>query len=229
MSRPVLTRLQKKLPPLRFPSPPQQPEIIPDVVVRISEEQVLAARLERRRFQRRLDARMGALAFEMRCTPEECVGLALWFGDQGWSAFVVEFPYSEGGPTREVFARNLQIGAAAYDEKGDHRGDNEKRLAARAKPLLEQANQRPYTEGTVRSYVRVRRALHQPRNAELLAMYDGKESEMPLELVEERRRELVKHELRLSAARLTSAWERSGQTPTRPNPPRDSGSTGQCE
>jgi hypothetical protein len=85
-------RLEKTLPPLRLPTTPE----------------------ERRRFERRLDVRLATLARSADCTPEQCIGLALWLRSQGWKAFEIELPDNKK-PTGPEFVRNLLIEVALYE------------------------------------------------------------------------------------------------------------------
>lgn len=169
-----------------------------------------------REFESELDARLESLAFEMGCSEEQSIALALWFSKQGWRAFSFALPEFEDQPTRDVFVRNLLIGVAEYDHKGNHRDEPAKMLAPHAMEHLneqrESENLPPLIESTAATYVRERNRAHNPRNSELLALYCGAVDQLPQDLVERTLLMFLKRELALSVGRLTAA--RSVKTPT---------------
>lgn len=160
---------------------------------------------DRSAFERELDSRFGALAWSADCTPEECVGLALWLGSQGWTAFAIDSDLKPNPPgTRARFSRALRLDALERDTNGKHMGLVAKRLAARA---LKQKDSMglgwPAKEISIGRYVRTYRSRRKP-STELLALYGRDEGKLPVEEVKRMRREHMKRELQWSAQRLTS-------------------------
>lgn len=203
-------RLESKSKPLRLPTTPE----------------------ERRRFERRLDARLATLARSADCTPEQCIGLALWLRSQGWKAFEIELPDCEENPTGAEFARNLLLEAAQYDRQGRRRRYlmRSKELAGAAIDLAQRLGIRDPKKGeagarelaTWDQYARRKRdpAYQKLLDAvwvetapgrwpelppELRALYEEPSISAPRDVVRRAARLQLKQELEASAARLQSS------------------------
>lgn len=204
-------RLEKTLPPLRLPTTQEQ----------------------RRRFERRLDARLATLARSADCTPQQCIALALWLGSQGWKAFEIDLSDCDENPTGPEFVRNLLL-AVAEDGNRGNRGKGRRlksgELAGAAIDLAQQLGIRAPKKGeagvkeqtTWDQYARRKRdpSAHKLVNAmwveaflkqgmelpaELRALYDNASIAAPREVVQRIVVAQMKQEIEASAARLESA------------------------
>lgn len=201
-------RLKSKLPPLRLPTTSE----------------------ERRRFERRLDARLATLARSADCTPEQCIGLALWLRSQGWKGFELVLPDCEENPTGAEFARNLLYEAAQYDTQGRRRnlkGDDLAYAAIAlagklALPTSKKGGGKGRLLSTWSQYARRKRdpayqklldsvwvetaPKHWPAlPPQLQASYDDPSIPVPRDIVRRAALQQLKRELEQSAARLQSS------------------------
>lgn len=176
-----------------------------------------AAMEERESFEREIDRRLATLAHDAGLTPEQCVGLALWFGlKQGVKAFEIDMPDFESAPTGAVFARNLLFAAVEVEHGGKMKSVElaakaialRRRLGIRA-PKSGKAHEKELTamDSEVRKYRMKRHSDMRLAALKLLLTPMSEEAcvKAPADLVKRALREQLKLELVRSAARLSGS------------------------
>lgn len=179
--------MESGLPPLRLPKEGEDPSA----------------------FEKELDRRLASLAEGNACTPQQCVALASWLGDQGWKAFAVDDSDYKTNPTSDAFWRTILMFAAEQSEKDKSRAVPAKTLGGIAWKWVEDVHPGALKESSMQTAARQHRARF-PRGGEsteaaLLQMVGDPENNLPLEEVSWLLRQRLDQEIKRSAARLHSA------------------------
>ena len=194
-ANPAEDRLRRLLPILRLPASD-------------------AAAHEHARFHKRVELRLGELARMTACTPEQCIGLALYLGSQGWTAFSMDESdlNSSGRPTAKAFHQRMMLSVATYDENGTLRYKTDKQRAHAYTETERKVGIHTVSDDSARVLVANyrRSTLPEQRSDPLLAIFNGDDSKLPADLVLTIRRKHLRSALEAAASRLTVKARQGG-------------------
>jgi len=186
-ANPAQDRLQRLLPALRLPAKD-------------------AAAHEHARFNKRVEVRLAELARMTHCMPEQCIGLALYLGAQGWKAFSLDESdlNANGRPTAKAFHQGMMLSVATYDEHGALRYQTDKQRAHSYTEAERGLGAPAVSDDSARVHVaNHRRGTPSERRSDpLLAIYNGDEAGLPAGLVLTIRRRQLRLALESAALRL---------------------------